>query len=106
METRLPLRAVARRSRARAAPQTWAVDLAPAAGPVVMLGDRTLVVWCTPATLDQRGAGVLGLEDGDEFDAIVLGEVRPRVWMGGATASAGPRPGRRPGRSRMPPPAR
>ena len=67
-----------------AAPQTWAVDLAPAAGPVVMLGDRTLVVWCTPATLDQRGAGVLGLEDGDEFDAIVLGEARPRVWMGGS----------------------
>jgi hypothetical protein len=27
------------------------------------LADRTLVVWCAPANLEQRGAGVLGLED-------------------------------------------
>jgi len=48
------------------------------------LADKTLVVWCAPANLEQRGSGVFGVEDRNEFDSIVLGEVRPRVWMPGS----------------------
>jgi beta-fructofuranosidase len=54
------------------------------AGGDMKIADRTLVVWCAPTNLEQRGAGVLGIEDRDEFDGIVLGEVRPRVWMAGS----------------------
>ena len=53
-------------------------------GAETKLADKTLVVWCVPSNLDQRGSGVLGVEDRDEFDSLVLGEVRPRVWMAGS----------------------
>ena len=48
------------------------------------IADRTLVAWCAPTNLEQRGAGLLGLEDLQEFDGIVLGEVRSGVWMAGS----------------------
>jgi beta-fructofuranosidase len=53
-------------------------------GTDMKLADKTLVVWCAPANLEQRGSGVLGVEDRAEFDSIVLGEVRPKVWMPGS----------------------
>ena len=46
--------------------------------------DKTLVVWCSVADLDQRGGGVLTLERDNHFDAIVFGEVAPRKWMAGS----------------------
>ena len=55
-----------------------------AVGADTKIADRTLVVWCAPTDLQQRGAGVLGLEDLREFDGIVLGEVRSGVWMAGS----------------------
>ena len=57
---------------------------AEAGAPDWKLTDKTLVVWCAPSNLDQRGSGVLGVEDRSEFDSIVLGEVRPGVWMAGS----------------------
>jgi beta-fructofuranosidase len=54
------------------------------AGGDMKIADKTLVVWCAPSNLDHRGAGVFGVEDLQEFDSIVLGEVRPRVWMAGS----------------------
>jgi beta-fructofuranosidase len=68
-----------------AAPALLALTVAAyAEGPVTVLADKTLVVWCAPASLEQRAPGVLGVEDRDEFDSIVLGEVRPGVWMPGS----------------------
>ena len=55
-----------------------------AIGSDTKIADKTFVVWCAPSNLEQRGGGVLGIEDLHEFDAIVLGEVRPRVWMAGS----------------------
>ncbi len=46
--------------------------------------DKTLVVWCTPANLTQRGGGVLTLECEGRFDAVVFGEIAPRKWMAGS----------------------
>ena len=38
--------------------------------------DKTLVAWVSPANFDQRGGGVLTLENpGDVFDAVVFGEL-------------------------------
>ncbi len=48
------------------------------------LADKTLVVWANPANLEQRGSGTLSVLEGDDFDSIVLGEVRPGVWMPGS----------------------
>jgi beta-fructofuranosidase len=48
------------------------------------LADKTLVVWAKPAHLEQRGAGTLSILEADAFDSIVLGEVRPGVWMPGS----------------------
>jgi beta-fructofuranosidase len=49
------------------------------------LTDKTLVVWCTPASLSQRGGSVLTIENpGNVFDAIVLGEIAPGRWMAGS----------------------
>jgi beta-fructofuranosidase len=50
----------------------------------VPLVDKTLVAWVIPANLDQRGSGVLSVLENDAFDSIVLGEVRPGVWMPGS----------------------
>lgn len=48
------------------------------------LADKTLVVWAKPANLEQRGSGTLSVLEDDAFDSIVLGEVRPGVWMPGS----------------------
>ena len=48
------------------------------------LTDKTLVAWATPANLEQQGSGVLSVLEGEAFDSIVLGEVRPGVWMPGS----------------------
>jgi beta-fructofuranosidase len=48
------------------------------------LVDKTLVVWAQPANLEQKGSGTLSVLEGEAFDSIVLGEVRPGVWMPGS----------------------
>ncbi|MBN2296219.1 MAG: LamG domain-containing protein, partial [Pirellulales bacterium] len=48
------------------------------------MADKTLVVWAKPANLKQHGSGTLAVLQGDTFDTIVLGEVRPGVWMPGS----------------------
>ncbi|MBN1421071.1 MAG: glycoside hydrolase family 32 protein [Planctomycetes bacterium] len=49
------------------------------------LADKTLVVWASPATLDQRGGTALTIDDGaGAFDGIVFGEVEARRWMPGS----------------------
>ena len=48
------------------------------------LVDKTLVAWVQPANLEQTGSGVLSVLEDDAFDSIVLGEVRPGVWMPGS----------------------
>lgn len=59
---------------------------APAEGP---LGDKTLVVWVAPATLDQRGGSALTIDNGDgAFDGIVFGELEPHRWMPGSNGFA------------------
>ncbi|MFM8359292.1 MAG: LamG-like jellyroll fold domain-containing protein, partial [Verrucomicrobiota bacterium] len=48
-------------------------------------GDKTLVVWATPAHLTQRGGSVLTLDDRQShFDGIVFGEIAPGRWMAGS----------------------
>jgi sulfatase modifying factor 1 len=43
--------------------------------------DKTLVAWTTLDNLEQRGGGVLSIEDSrNEFDAIVFGEAKPFRW--------------------------
>ena len=57
-----------------------------AAGP---LGDKTLVVWVSPATLEQGGGSALTVDNGDgAFDGIVLGELAPQRWMPGSNGFA------------------
>lgn len=56
-------------------------------GPVPFaLAEKTLEAWTLPGNLDQRGGSVLTVEslDGSSFDAIVMGELEPRVWMAGS----------------------
>jgi len=48
------------------------------------LTDKTLVVWARPDHLEQKGAGVVSIQEGPVFDSVVLGEVRPGVWMPGS----------------------
>ena len=49
------------------------------------LGNKTLVVWAAPATLDQGGGSALTIDDlHNNFDAIVFGELTPRKWMPGS----------------------
>ncbi|MBN1343854.1 MAG: GH32 C-terminal domain-containing protein [Phycisphaerae bacterium] len=53
--------------------------------PGVVIGDKTMVAWVSPANLTQRGGSVLTLENpGGEFDAVVLGELEPARWMAGS----------------------
>lgn len=63
-----------------------AVIAAPAATPFAGLaGDKTLVVWAAPASLDQRGGSALTLDDGQaHFDGVVFGEIAPARWMAGS----------------------
>ncbi|MBI5090855.1 MAG: GH32 C-terminal domain-containing protein [Candidatus Hydrogenedentes bacterium] len=51
------------------------------------LRDKTLVVWASLATLDQKGGTALTIDNGDStFDGIVFGEIAPRRWMAGSDA--------------------
>ena len=51
----------------------------------IPLVDKTLVVWASPANLNQRGGTALTIDANgvDRFDGIVLGELEPKVWMPG-----------------------
>lgn len=54
-------------------------------GDAIPIGDKTLVVWASPANLSQRGGSALTVERGGGlFDAIVLGEIAPGKWMAGS----------------------
>ena len=46
--------------------------------------DKTLVTWALPANLTQQGGSALTIQYGDQFDAIVLGEVSRGKWMAGS----------------------
>ncbi|MBN2476003.1 MAG: GH32 C-terminal domain-containing protein [Pirellulales bacterium] len=48
--------------------------------------DKTLVVWVSPANLDQRGGTALTVDANgiDRFDGVVFGELQPSVWMPGS----------------------
>jgi len=47
--------------------------------------DKTMVVWTSPANLEQRGGSALTIDDmNGHFDAIVFGELVPRKWMAGS----------------------
>jgi len=48
------------------------------------IGDKTFVAWVRPANLQQRGAGVVSIMNGKQFDAIVLGEIQRGRWMPGS----------------------
>lgn len=50
------------------------------------LGDKTLIVWVSPANLSQRGGTALTVDANgiDRFDGIVFGEREARVWMAGS----------------------
>ncbi len=48
------------------------------------LTDKTLVAWVYPASTTQRGGSVLTLMEGEDFDAVVLGERVPGRWMAGS----------------------
>ena len=55
----------------------------------LVIGDKTLVAWVSPANLTQRGGSVLTLEKpGGTFDAIVFGEIAPARWMAGSDGFA------------------
>lgn len=47
---------------------------------------KTLEVWVQLQNLDQRGGGVMSIQNrsGDVFDAIVFGEQSPRQWLAGS----------------------
>src|SRR6185436_13673413 len=60
-------------------------SLAFAAAAAEPLADKTFVAWVAPANLEQRGGGVLGLEDSQgRFDSLVFGELAPARWMAGS----------------------
>lgn len=48
------------------------------------LQDKTLVAWLCLRTLQQPGAAAISLMDGEDFDAIVIGERQPGRWMAGS----------------------
>ena len=49
------------------------------------LNDKTLIVWASLTTLDQRGGTALTIDNGDKtFDGIVFGELEPKRWMPGS----------------------
>ena len=53
------------------------------------LGDKTLVVWVSPATLEQGGGSALTVDNGDgAFDGIIFGELEPKRWMPGSNGFA------------------
>jgi sucrose-6-phosphate hydrolase SacC (GH32 family) len=55
------------------------------AGAGATITDKTLVAWVRLADADQRGVSPLSLQNlPGQFDAIVLGELRPGRWMAGS----------------------
>jgi len=49
------------------------------------LTDKTLVVWASPATLDQSGGSALTMDNlGGGFDGIVFAEIKPKAWAPGS----------------------
>jgi len=53
------------------------------------LHDKTLVVWASPATLDQHAGLALTIDNGDgAFDGIIYGELSPERWMPGSDGFA------------------
>lgn len=52
------------------------------------LREKTFEAWVSPATLDQRGGGVITVEtlDGAVFDSLVFAEQEPRRWIAGSDA--------------------
>ncbi len=49
------------------------------------LNDKTLVAWLTLGDLEQKGGAAISIIDEDEnFDALVFGEVEPGRWMAGS----------------------
>ena len=52
--------------------------------PLPALRDKTLVAWVTLDDLDQRGGGVITVEQEGEFDSLVFGERAARRWMAGS----------------------
>jgi beta-fructofuranosidase len=46
--------------------------------------DKTLVAWITLDNLDLRGGSALTIQNGDQFDAIVFGELHRAKWMAGS----------------------
>ncbi len=60
----------------------------------VELSAKTLEAWVSPATLDQRGGGVVGVEtaNGSVFDTVVFAEHENRRWMAGSNFGQRSRP--------------
>ena len=48
------------------------------------LGEKTLVSWVAVMDLDYAGGSALTLQQGEEFDGIVLGELHEEKWMAGS----------------------
>ena len=47
--------------------------------------DKTLVVWASPANLEQSGGSALTIDDlNGGFDGIVFAEIKPRAWAPGS----------------------
>jgi formylglycine-generating enzyme required for sulfatase activity/serine/threonine protein kinase len=46
--------------------------------------EKTLEAWVLLRNLDQRGGGVISIEHGGTFDAIVFGELQPKKWIAGS----------------------
>jgi sucrose-6-phosphate hydrolase SacC (GH32 family) len=61
-----------------------AVAQSRAAEPCGEIAGKTLVAWASPANLEQQGAGVVSMMRGEQFDAIVLGEIQQGRWMPGS----------------------
>lgn len=56
-------------------------------GPLgIPLAEKTLEVWVRLATLDQRGGGVMTIQDlqGNVFDSLVYAEQQPNQWLAGS----------------------
>jgi serine/threonine protein kinase len=47
--------------------------------------EKTLEAWVALSNLSQRGGGVISIEHGFNFDAIVYGEHEPAKWTAGST---------------------
>jgi hypothetical protein len=50
--------------------------------------DKTLVSWVTLANTIQQGGSALTIQRGDQFDAIVFGEIASGKWMAGSNVFA------------------